>query len=74
MLMSFNKLPCHMYKQELFKHLNDIPEQELRDAINEIIALNRRLPIDKAKFKKVVWKNEVKMVMIHFGYLEETVQ
>lgn len=57
-------------KQELYKTLIAIPYRELRTTTNKIIAENRGLPLQQAKFKKVLRKNEVRLVMEFFGYLE----
>lgn len=71
--MTFSDLPRACGKQELFRLLIDIPERELRNTTNAIISLNRRLPIATARFKKMLRKNEVELVMVHFGYLDSEV-
>lgn len=69
-MTTYNQLPCACGKQELYRLLNDIPEKELRDFVNEVIATNRKLDLEVAKYKKILRKNEVRKVMLHFGYLE----
>lgn len=69
--MTYEDLPCACAKQELYRFLNDIPEKELRDYVNEVIALNRNLSVDVAKYKKMLRQNEVKQIMLHFGFIEE---
>lgn len=71
--MIMENFPKACTKQVLYKKLNDLPEREVRTVINTIVSENRNLPIQKAKFKKVLYKNEVRLVMEFFGYLEPKV-
>ena len=56
-----------MTKSKLFSELMFIPSNELRHEINKVIAENRKIPIEKAKYKKFIRPNEVKMVKETFG-------
>lgn len=68
--MTNQKFPKACEKQLLYKILVDIPERELRQITNKTIAKNRGLPYHIAKFKRSLRKNEVRLVMEFFGYLE----
>lgn len=56
-----------MTKSELFAELNFLPSDELRKIINNIIAENRKMSLDRAKLKKYVRPNEVLKVKDYFG-------
>lgn len=56
-----------MTKGQLFSKLKFIPIPELRKTINDIIAKNRELTLDKAKMKKYLRPNEVLKVQEYFG-------
>ncbi|WP_299618826.1 hypothetical protein [uncultured Tenacibaculum sp.] len=47
-------------KKKLFEKYYYLPEREIRATINEIIAENRALPLEIAKFKKNLRPNEVR--------------
>ena len=61
------KFDIKMTKSELFSKFRFLPSPELRETINNIIAENRNLPLDKAKLKKYLRPNEVLKVKQHFG-------
>lgn len=56
-----------MTKSKLFATLNFIPTPELRETINNVIADNRKISLDKAKFKKCIRPNEVRIIKNYFG-------
>lgn len=56
-----------MTKSKLFKELNFLPINELRKKVNEVIAFNRNLSLDKAKYKKIIRPNELEQIKTFFG-------
>lgn len=56
-----------MTKAKLFKQLYFIPFRELRECINNVIAENRNIPLEKAKYKKYLRPNEAESVKEFFG-------
>lgn len=46
-------------KKELQKKVKWVSCHEFRNEINEIIAANRNLPLEKAKYKRFLWPKEV---------------
>lgn len=58
---------CH--KKDLSKMLREVPEKELRDTINKVMAKNRGLGISQVKYKRFVRQNEVQLILKELGYL-----
>lgn len=56
-----------MYKNKLFKKYNFLPTREMRAGINEIIAENRNISLEKAKYKKIVRPIEISLFLEFFG-------
>lgn len=56
-----------MTKNKLFTQLHFISTPELREVVNQTIAINRNLTIDKAKLKRYLYPNEVLRVKEYFG-------
>lgn len=50
-------------KKKLFRKYHYLPEEEMRIILNEIIAKNRNLPYDRAKYKKIIRPNEVRLFL-----------
>lgn len=66
-----SKMPCACYKSKLLTELNTISRKDVLAAIYEVIQNNRNYTLEEAKNVKVLFKNEVKEVMINFGELED---
>lgn len=56
-----------MTKNKLFTELRFLPSNELRIKTNEVISVNRNLPLETAKFKKYLRPNEVSEIKFFFG-------
>jgi hypothetical protein len=50
-------------KKKLFEKYNYLPEDEMRVVLNEIIAKNRNLAFDIAKYKKILRPTEVRLFL-----------
>lgn len=56
-----------MTKSKLFSQLSFIPSPEFRIKVNDIIAENRKIPLQKAKYKKYLRPNEIALIKLAFG-------
>ncbi|MCH2197095.1 hypothetical protein [Kordia sp.] len=58
-----------MWKSDLRKLLKPVSRDEAKKIINQKISELRKVDIDEAKNKQLVYKNEVEAVLVYFGYL-----
>ncbi len=65
-----NKLPCACNKERIYTAFNVISRKDVRMAIYKAIMDNRKCTLEDAKRIQVVYKNEVRAVMIALGELE----
>ncbi len=57
-------------KSALYEYLIFIPTCEVREEINRIISECRKIPIEKARYKKLIRPNELKKVLDYFAVEE----
>lgn len=59
-----------MGKSELRELLRPISRREASDMINEIIAEKRAITLKEAKYKQIVFVNEVHAILFYFGFVD----
>lgn len=65
-----NSFPKICYKSALLERFNKVSRKLLLELVYEAVQLNRKYTIKQAKNTKILFKNEVKHVMIQLGEYE----